>query len=132
MTPSGERSTRQRAAIVAVMDQLPDFRSARQIHLVLRERGHDIGLATVYRSLHRMEERGEVDVLRSAGGETAVYRRCERKAHHHHLVCRSCGRAVEVEGPAIEHWARRMAEQSGFSEVTHTVEVFGTCGPCRR
>ncbi|RMI13016.1 transcriptional repressor [Cellulomonas triticagri] len=114
------------------MTEVVDFRSARQIHAVLRERGHEIGLATVYRNLHDMEQRGEVDVLRAGGGDTAVYRRCERHEHHHHLVCRRCGRAVEVEGPVIESWAARVARDEGFSEVTHAMELFGTCGACTR
>jgi Fur family ferric uptake transcriptional regulator len=128
---SGARHTRQRAAVTAVMDELDDFRSARQIHALLHERGHDVGLATVYRTLHAMEQRGECDVLRADGGDTAVYRRCTRQAHHHHLICRGCGRALEVDGPQIERWVREMAEVSGFSDVSHSIELFGTCRSCR-
>jgi Fur family ferric uptake transcriptional regulator len=131
-TPAGERTTRQRTAIVETMDALPDFRSARQIHALLEVRGHRIGLATVYRTLHAMAERGECDVLRPDDGESAVYRRCTRRAHHHHLVCRSCGSAVEVEGPQVEAWAADLAGRAGYTEVTHSVELFGTCGRCRR
>lgn len=128
---AGSRRTRQRAAVTAVMDELDDFRSARQIHAVLHERGHDVGLATVYRTLHAMEQRGECDVLRADGADTAVYRRCTRQAHHHHLVCRGCGRALEVDGPQIELWVREMADVSGFSDVSHSIELFGTCRRCR-
>jgi len=46
------------------------------------------------------------------------------------VVCRSCGRSVEVEGPEVEAWASAIAERHGFTDVTHTVEVFGTCGVC--
>jgi Fur family ferric uptake transcriptional regulator len=37
---------------------------------------------------------------------------------------------VEVEGPAVESWAQRVAEENGFSDVSHTVEVFGVCAKC--
>jgi Fur family ferric uptake transcriptional regulator len=47
-------------------------------------------------------------------------------------VCRSCGRAVEVEGPAVESWADRVAAQNGFVDVSHTLEIFGTCPECAR
>ena len=70
----------------------------------------------------------EVDVLRTADGETA-YRRCSR-GHHHHLVCRHCGRTVEVDGPAVERWADRIASDHGFVEIEHTLEIFGTCQDC--
>jgi Fur family ferric uptake transcriptional regulator len=56
-----------------------------------------------------------------------VYRRCTSGAHHHHLVCRECGRTVEVEGPAVERWADAVAAQHGFRDVSHTLEIFGTC-----
>jgi Fur family transcriptional regulator, ferric uptake regulator len=122
------RSTRQRAAVSALLDRLDDFRSAQEIHEELRRDGEGIGLTTVYRTLQNLSESGEVDVLRTDSGE-AVYRRCSTH-HHHHLVCRRCGRTVEVEGPAVESWAQRIAEENGFSEVSHTVEVFGVCAKC--
>jgi Fur family transcriptional regulator, ferric uptake regulator len=123
------RSTRQRAAVSALLDRVDDFRSAQEIHEELRRDGEGIGLTTVYRTLQSLSESGEVDVLRTSSGE-AVYRRCSTH-HHHHLVCRRCGRTVEVEGPAVESWAQRIAEENDFAEVSHTVEIFGVCRPCR-
>jgi len=122
------RSTRQRSAIAAVLDGSNEFQSAQDLHSRLRGRGENIGLTTVYRTLQALADCGEVDVLRHADGE-AVYRRCST-GHHHHLVCRRCGRTVEVEGPAVERWADRVAAAHGFREVEHTVEVFGTCSLC--
>jgi Fur family ferric uptake transcriptional regulator len=83
----------------------------------------------VYRHLQALADAGHIDVLRTDGGE-AVYRRCPTDEHHHHLVCRSCGRSVEVEGPEVETWASAVAELHGFTAVSHTVEVFGTCATC--
>ncbi len=124
----GGRTTRQRAAVSALLDSVEDFRSAQELHDLLRRRGDNVGLATVYRTLQAFAGADLVDVLRTADGE-AVYRRCSR-GHHHHLVCRECGRTVEVEGPAVERWAQTIADQHGFVEVAHTVEVFGTCPGC--
>jgi Fur family transcriptional regulator, ferric uptake regulator len=123
-----QRATRQRAAVAALLDRLDDFRSAQEIHEQLRGSGQGIGLTTVYRTLQTLSDAGEVDVLRTASGE-AVYRRCSAH-HHHHLVCRQCGRTVEVEGPAVETWAQGIAEEHGFSELSHTVEIFGRCADC--
>ncbi len=124
----GVRSTRQRAAVIALLDELSDFRSAQEVHDLLRHRGDRVGLTTVYRSLQLLADSREVDVLRTADGETA-YRRCS-SGHHHHLVCRGCGRTVEVDGPAVERWADKVAAEHGFTEVGHTVEIVGTCGDC--
>jgi Fur family ferric uptake transcriptional regulator len=125
----GQRATRQRAAIADLLDELTDFRSAQEIHEELRRRGEGIGLTTVYRTLQALSDAGEIDVLRTGTGE-ASYRRCSEH-HHHHLVCRTCGKTVEVEGPAVEHWAKRVALQHGFAEVSHTVEILGVCAGCR-
>lgn len=130
-SPAGapqQRRTRQRAAVhEALSDQL-EFRTAQQIHDQLRQGGASIGLTTVYRALQTMADAGEVDVIRTGDGE-ATYRRCSR-GHHHHLVCRSCGRTVEIQGPAVEKWANAVAQSNGFREVSHELEIFGTCGRC--
>jgi Fur family ferric uptake transcriptional regulator len=129
MTDAGpQRPTRQRAAVAAALDRSEEFRSAQDIHTMLRASGDSIGLTTVYRALQALADAGQVDMLRTDDGE-AVYRRCST-GHHHHLVCRSCGRTVEVDGPAVERWADRVARDHGFVDVSHTLEVFGTCANC--
>jgi Fur family transcriptional regulator, ferric uptake regulator len=124
-----QRRTRQRAAVDEVLDEVDDFVSAQELHQMLRARGSQVGLATVYRALQTLADDGRVDVLRSDAGE-AVYRRCDQPDHHHHLVCRSCGAAVEISRPAVEAWAEDVARAHGYVDVTHTVEIFGLCPRC--
>lgn len=126
-----QRMTRQRSAVADLLTGLEEFRSAQQVHEALRERGEEVGLATVYRALQAMSDSGDVDVLRSPDGE-ALYRRCSRREHHHHLVCRRCGTTVEIDGPGVEEWAARIAERYGFSDIEHTMELVGTCTACAR
>ena len=123
------RSTRQRTALLELLDELDDFRSAQQLHALLIARGERVGLTTVYRTLQALADAGEVDVMRSAGGEH-LYRRCSSH-HHHHLVCRRCGQTIEVAGPAVERWAERVAAEHGYADVSHTLEIFGTCSRCQ-
>jgi Fur family ferric uptake transcriptional regulator len=122
------RPTRQRQVVADVLDELAEFRSAQDIHAVLADRGEPVGLATVYRTLQLLVDAEAVDVLRNDAGE-ALYRRCS-SGHHHHLVCRSCGRTVEVEGPTVERWADRIAADHGFTQVSHQLEIFGECADC--
>ncbi|MEQ6901621.1 Fur family transcriptional regulator [Nocardioides sp. YIM 152588] len=126
---SGLRPTRQRRAISEALQHSEDFRSAQDIHDAVRRSGEKVGLATVYRTLQAMVDSGEVDVLQSAAGE-ATYRRCSPD-HHHHLVCRQCGRTVEIAAPAVERWARSVADEHGYADVSHTIELFGTCADCQ-
>lgn len=125
------RATRQRAAITELLDRVDEFRSAQDLHDELRRRGENIGLTTVYRTLQAMAGAGLVDTLRTDTGEN-VYRRCSGPHHHHHLVCRGCGATVEVAGREVEAWAAEVAVEHGFSDVSHTIEIFGTCAACRR
>ena len=128
MTGVAVRSTKQRAAIAALLENVDEFRSAQELHDELRRRGEGIGLTTVYRTLQTMAASGLVDSLRTDTGES-VYRRCSAH-HHHHLVCRGCGTTVEVQGGAAEKWAADVAREHGFTDVTHTIEIFGVCGDC--
>jgi Fur family ferric uptake transcriptional regulator len=126
-TSATPRPTKQRLAVLAELEQLDEFRSAQEIHELLADSG--IGLATVYRTLQLYADAGAIDVLRREDGE-AIYRRCS-DTHHHHLVCRSCGTTIEVEGPAVERWTSAMGAEHGFSDISHTLELVGTCPACR-
>lgn len=129
MSETVRRPTKQRAAVAAVLVEIGDFMSAQDLHARLRDQGQSVGLATVYRTLQAMAADGGVDMLRNSDGE-AVYRQCSI-GHHHHLVCRGCGRTVEVRGPAaVESWTDKVSAENGFSDVHHTLEIFGLCTPC--
>ncbi|NUR49427.1 MAG: transcriptional repressor [Hamadaea sp.] len=122
------RNTRQRTAVAALLAEVDGFHSAQELHAMLRDRGDTIGLTTVYRTLQALAEAEEIDVMRPPGGDH-LYRRCS-DTHHHHLVCRSCGATVEVEGPAVESWTSKVAAEHGYSDVSHTLELLGTCSAC--
>lgn len=128
MTAEPRRITRQRAALAETLEQTEEFLSAQELHTRLAEAGTKVGLATVYRNLQAMAADGDVDVLRTDDGES-VYRACST-GHHHHLVCRDCGHTVEIAGPAVERWAASVAEENGFTDITHTLEIFGRCADC--
>jgi Fur family ferric uptake transcriptional regulator len=124
------RATPQREAVLDALGTVDDFRSAQEVHEILARRGSGVGLATVYRTLALYADHGLLDTLRRDDGE-AIYRRCS-ETHHHHLVCRSCGATVEVEGPAVERWTSAIASEHGFSDLSHTLEIVGTCSACSR
>lgn len=123
-----QRSTRQAAAVRAALARRDGFTSAQDLHAELRGSGAAVGLTTVYRHLQSLADAGAVDVLRSPDGES-VYRICGT-GHHHHLLCRVCGKAVEIEGSEVERWTRQVADAEGFTDVDHTVEIVGTCADC--
>jgi Fur family ferric uptake transcriptional regulator len=129
--PSRPRSTPQKRALSAALEEADGFLSAQDLHAELRARGQRVGLTTVYNQLRALADAGQLDSLRAEDGE-ALYRRCGSEEHHHHLVCRTCGRTVEVGERSVERWAARVAAAEGFVDVAHTVEVVGTCPECAR
>lgn len=126
----GARNTRQRTAIVTVLQELDTFASAKAIHEALRERDVKVGLTTVYRTLQSLAEIEAVDVLHTTAGES-LYRHCLSEHHHHHLVCTECGRTEEIDGGPVETWARSVAQAHGFTLTGHDADVFGLCAECQ-
>lgn len=124
------RRTRQRIAIADALDTGGGFRTAQEIHEQLRSDGERVGLATVYRALQGLADAGEADVVRTPDGQ-AAYRKCGQAAgHHHHLICRDCGRTVEIAIPGVEDAIATLARTHGFTDVGHELELFGVCDAC--
>ena len=122
------RRTRQRAEIRQAVESMAGFATSQEIHDRLRHGGSAVGLATVYRTLTAMAAAGELDAIRTPDGQMA-YRTCS-PGHHHHLICRSCGRTEEVTLPGMEAVVRSIAENHGFHQIDHELELFGTCTAC--
>jgi len=124
-----QRNTWQRERVRSALSDAPGFVSAQDLHAALRGENTGIGLATVYRALANLAATGEADQLQSPDGE-AIYRACASDGHHHHLICRSCGTAVEIQADEVETWAQRTAAAHGFTQAEHVVDIFGTCAAC--
>ncbi|RFA10978.1 transcriptional repressor [Subtercola boreus] len=123
-----KRNTWQREAVRSALGTQMGFVSAQDLHSNLKGTGSQIGLATVYRALGDLATEGEADSLQSPEGES-LYRACST-GHHHHLICRGCGLAVEIEADDVEQWAKNVAALHGFSQAEHVVDVFGYCSAC--
>jgi Fur family ferric uptake transcriptional regulator len=120
---------KNRTAVLRALRQAGAFRSAQSLHQELRAAGQPIGLATVYRNLQALAADGRVDQVRVEGAE-ALYRVCDEDGHHHHVICRSCGRSTAVTGPDFEVWAAQVAAAAGYAEIRHSLEISGLCPAC--
>jgi Fur family ferric uptake transcriptional regulator len=123
-----ERHTKQKDAVLQALRGCEDFVSAQDLHRQLAEQGEHIGLATVYRQLNGLAAKGRADTIRL--NEQQMFRICDESGHHHHLVCEQCGRTVEID-PPDENWLRKVAQEHGYTVISHTVEVFGLCPDCQ-
>ena len=123
------RQTWQKDAVLHALGKAEGFVSAQQLHKQLTQHGSVIGLATVYRTLNSLVADGLADSLVNAG--ESLFRDCS-KGHHHHLICNECGIAVEIEAKQAEEWASKVAKDNGFTDVSHTIDIFGTCRKCSK
>jgi Fur family ferric uptake transcriptional regulator len=125
----GVRVTRRRLEVLAELSRERDDVTAQALWRRLRERDSQTGLATVYRTLALLADQGVVDTLSHHGTELC-YRLCT-ESHHHHLVCSSCHRVVEVEQCGLGNWLDTVTAQHGFVATDHSVEITGLCRACR-
>jgi Fur family ferric uptake transcriptional regulator len=130
LTAKRSRSTRQGGIVREELSAADGFRSAQAVFGELRSKGETIGLSTVYRHLQALVDTGDADTLQNFDGES-LYRLCgQTDGHHHHLVCRNCGRTIEIEGRNVERWAEQTAARHGFVDVDHRIELVGLCKEC--
>ena len=88
-------------AVITTLERAGGFASAQEVFQLMRKQGKSTGLATVYRALQKAATENTVDVIRKDDGE-ALYRLCAT-GHHHHLVCTSCGKTVEVKEAPLKN-----------------------------
>jgi len=129
LTGKGVRPTPRRLEVLEELAREGNDVTAQELWGRLRERDSGTGLATVYRTLSLLAEKGVVDVLSHHGGEQC-YRLCG-DGHHHHLVCTRCHRVVEVGECDLGGWLDDVASRHGFVATDHRVEIAGLCADCR-
>jgi Fur family transcriptional regulator, ferric uptake regulator len=129
LSEAGVRHTRQRVRVLSELMGERDDVTAQELHERLRSGGERLGLATVYRTLGLLAEAGVIDALSHRPGELC-YRWCGQ-GHHHHLVCSSCHRVVELADCELDPWLERISRAHGFITTGHRLEVSGLCGACR-
>jgi Fur family transcriptional regulator, ferric uptake regulator len=129
LAKAGLRATRQRLLVLETLANEPHDATAQEIYARLRQGGEPVGLATVYRTLSVLSDRGVVDEFAHRPGESC-YRFCG-EGHHHHLVCASCHGVAELEGCEVDEWLAKATKEHGFAPTGHTLEVTGLCASCQ-
>ncbi len=121
------RQTKQRQAILEVVERSHDHPTAAQVYERVQQVLPGVGYATVYRNLAALAEEGMIQEIRV--GEVTQYDR--RSDRHDHAVCGRCGKLVDVMVPLPSEVVQAVLEQSGFQVAGHHTEVFGLCADCR-
>ncbi len=127
LAAAGYRMTGPRATVVRAIAAQEGAVTAEQLVAMLQQQG--VSRATVYRTLDVLEHRGLL--TRMHLDRYHGYTVCADGHHHHHLLCRSCGRVVTVDARGIEAEIHKLAERLEFRVDTHTLEFSGLCRACQ-
>ncbi|OGO14540.1 MAG: hypothetical protein A2Y93_00130 [Chloroflexi bacterium RBG_13_68_17] len=127
---SGFRVTPQRNVILETIAHMGDHLAAQEVFDRARRRLPGLNLATVYRTLDSLHRAGLLDLLTS-DGQPVRYSLHDVADAHSHLVCRSCGRVLEVAAAAFDRLARSLKREHGFAADTAHLTLHGLCQECR-
>jgi Fur family transcriptional regulator, ferric uptake regulator len=125
------RRTKQRTELWEALGSGQErFRTAQEIHFLLQQGGSSVGLTTTYRNLNRFTAEGMVHMATRNDGEK-LFRRCLSPQHHHHLICRACGKTVELIDRSLEDRIKNISRRSQFSGRDHELDIFSMCLECK-
>jgi Fur family ferric uptake transcriptional regulator len=127
---AGRRLTGARRAVADVIAAQPGHFTAEDLLAASRSLHPAPGRATVFRSLDLLTSLGLVERVDLPDGRHA-YVTCQPAEHHHHIVCRRCGRSDEVGDLGLSPILRRVEAQTGYRIERHRLELFGVCAACR-
>jgi Fur family ferric uptake transcriptional regulator len=127
---AGYRRGGARTAVVEALARHGCAVTALELDEELRRRKPAVGRASVYRALEQLEQLGLVQRLEVTRG-TAGYERVEPGgAHHHHAICRDCGRMVPFEDSSLERAIDKLSGELSFEVSDHDVVLRGRCERC--
>lgn len=127
---AGYRRGGARAAVVKALARHDCAVTALELDDELRRRKPAVGRASIYRALEQLEQLGLLRRLEVARG-VAGYERIEPGGeHHHHAICRECGRMIPFEDPSLERAIDKVSGRMSFDAAEHEVTIRGRCERC--
>lgn len=134
LNAQGGRISSQREMILNVFQDLPQGKhlSATQLHKLLVQQDHPIGLPTVYRNLKLMSHMGILRELELPHGRKHYELSQPYKNRHHHLICVKCNQTIEFNNNSILKIGKSQAKQAGFRLIDSQLTVQALCPRCYR
>ena len=128
----GYRVSGPRSAVVETLDDLGCSVTAKEIADRLHDRGQDIGVASIYRTLELLDKLRLTRRVDAAEGVARYEPLGPSGEHHHHIVCDTCGEVSAFEDSDLERAIERLARRVDYAIDTHDVTLRGECPTCRR
>ena len=126
---NGHRLTPQRMLVIESLHNADRHISAEEIYKGLHTRYPYANISTVYRTLELLKE---LNLVTEADfGEGRVRYHVAEKGHHHHLVCHSCGKIIDLEESLIHPLEHTLLQKYGFDADLRHLAISGECSRCR-
>lgn len=129
---AGYRRGGARTAVIEALAKHDCAVTALDLEGELRDGDVAVGRASVYRALEQLEQLGLVQRIEVCRGTAGFERIDPTGHHHHHAICRDCGRMVPFEDPSLEQALAAVAGTMSFDVTEHDVVLRGTCERCAR
>ena len=126
----GYRISGPRSAVVETLDDLGCSVTAKEIADRLHDRGQDIGVASIYRTLELLDKLRLTKRVDAAEGVARYEPVGPSGEHHHHIVCDRCGDVMPFADPELERVIERLEGRLDFTVSGHDVVLHGQCGAC--
>jgi Fur family ferric uptake transcriptional regulator len=131
----GLKITTQRRVVYDILNEKEDEHlSPEEIYESIRHNNPKIGIATIYRTLQLFEEIGLVIKLNFGDGcnrYEILSPHCNDIHQHHHLICKNCGKIIEVKEDLMSSLEEMIEKQYNFEIINHVVKFTGICSQCR-
>ena len=132
------RWTVPRESILELLSRTSRHMSAKEIHATLYKTNSNLGLTTVYRTLHLLARMKLINKITLGDGQGRhEIKRGDKEDHHHHLICAQCGKIInckefeEDELALVKKTEKNFAKNYNFKIFDHNIEFFGLCSKCQ-
>ena len=127
----GLKCTKQRRDILDYLLKAKKHVTPEQIYRDMNRRDPSLGRATVFRTLHLLEDAGFADKISLADGRSAYEHKFARP-HHDHMICVECSEVIEFSDNTIERIQEELSRSFQFTPLWHRHEIFGRCKKCQK
>jgi Fur family ferric uptake transcriptional regulator len=130
LSEAGHRRGAARGAILKLLEEQWCALSVSEIRRRLREDGHAVSRASVYRVIDELEALGVLQRVEVGSGTVRYEPVRTEPEHHHHLVCDRCGRLEPFTDAGLERAIRRLSRRLPRSVSEHEIVIHGECEVC--
>jgi len=132
LSENNYKFTKQRELIIDTILEKENWHfTAEELFEEVRKKDNEIGMATVYRTIELLKELEIIHVL-DFNEESRKYELFVEDSHHHHLICKRCGKLIEFNDKDIDYFEKELEKKYDFAVTEHKLSFYGYCSECRK